>query len=73
MVAINIFLINIIPPVFSWSKLILMDEIMNEILVRYMWRALVNTVMNLWGPIKCWEFLELLRDWWLFKDSAPWS
>jgi hypothetical protein len=25
---------------------------------RDQWRALVNTVMNLWGSIKCWEVLE---------------
>jgi hypothetical protein len=22
------------------------------------WRAVVNTVMNLWGSLKCWEVLE---------------
>jgi hypothetical protein len=25
---------------------------------RYQWRALVNTVMNHSGSIKCWEILE---------------
>jgi hypothetical protein len=26
------------------------------------------------GSIKCWEILEQLSNWWLFKkDSAPWS
>jgi hypothetical protein len=26
------------------------------------------------GSIICWEFVELLRNCWLFKmDSAPWS
>jgi len=25
------------------------------------WRALVNAVMNLWGYIKCGEFLDWLR------------
>jgi hypothetical protein len=28
------------------------------------WRALVNAVMNHWGSIKCWEFLEWLHNWW---------
>jgi hypothetical protein len=30
-------------------------------------RALVNTVMNLRGPIKCWEILEWLHNWRLLK------
>jgi hypothetical protein len=39
---------------------------------RNQWRALVNTVMNLSGSIKCWEFLELLHIWRLLKKgSAP--
>jgi hypothetical protein len=39
---------------------------------RDQWRALVNTAMNLRGPIKCWEILEWLYDWRLTrKDSAP--
>jgi hypothetical protein len=26
------------------------------------------------GPIKCWEIVEELADWWLLKkDLAPWS
>jgi hypothetical protein len=38
------------------------------------WRAVVNTVMNLLGSIKCWEFLEWLSDWRLLnRDSAPWT
>jgi hypothetical protein len=39
---------------------------------RDQWRALVNTVMNLRGSIKCWKILEQLRNWRLLKkDSAP--
>jgi hypothetical protein len=39
---------------------------------RDQWRALVNTVMNLRGSIKCWEFLEWLHNWQLLKKaSAP--
>jgi hypothetical protein len=37
-------------------------------------RALVNTVMNLRGSLKCWDILEYLSDWRLLKkDSALWS
>jgi hypothetical protein len=25
------------------------------------------------ASIKFWEILEYLRDWWLLKNSAPWS
>jgi hypothetical protein len=25
---------------------------------RDIWKALVNVVMNIWGCIKCWEFLD---------------
>jgi hypothetical protein len=40
---------------------------------RDQWRALVNTVMNLRGSIKCWEVLEYLHNWQLLKKgSAPW-
>jgi hypothetical protein len=36
------------------------------------WRALVNTVMNLRGSLKCWEILEWLHNWQLLKmGSAP--
>jgi hypothetical protein len=36
------------------------------------WRALVNTVMNLRVPIKCWDILEWLHNWRLLnKGSAP--
>jgi hypothetical protein len=36
------------------------------------WRALVNTVINLWVPKKCWEVLEYLHNWRLLeKGSAP--
>jgi hypothetical protein len=39
---------------------------------RGQWRAVVNTVMNLGGSIKCWEVLEWLQNWRLLKkDSAP--
>jgi hypothetical protein len=35
-------------------------------------RSLVNTVMNLRVPIKCWEVLEWLLNWRLLKKgSAP--
>jgi hypothetical protein len=38
------------------------------------WRAVVYTVMNLRGSIKCGEFLEQLRTFQLLrKDSDPWS
>jgi hypothetical protein len=38
---------------------------------RDQWRALVNTVMNLWVH-KSWEVLEWLHNWQLHKkDSAP--
>jgi hypothetical protein len=39
---------------------------------REQWRALVNTVMNLRGSIKCCEALEYLRNGQLLrKSSAP--
>jgi hypothetical protein len=39
---------------------------------RDQWRALVNTVLNLRGSIKCWEVLEGLHNWRLLKKgSAP--
>jgi hypothetical protein len=31
---------------------------------RYRWRALVNSVMNLRGSIKCWETTEWLHNLW---------
>jgi hypothetical protein len=34
---------------------------------RDQWRALVYTVMNLRGSIKCWEVLEGLHNWQLHK------
>jgi hypothetical protein len=41
---------------------------------RDQWRALGNTVMKLRGSIKCWEIIEGLHNWRLFKKgSAPWS
>jgi hypothetical protein len=24
------------------------------------------------GPIKFWEILELMNNWWLLRDRAPW-
>jgi hypothetical protein len=39
---------------------------------RYQWRALLNTILNLRGSIKCWEVLEWLHSWRLLKKgSAP--
>jgi hypothetical protein len=39
---------------------------------RDQWRALVNTVLNLSGFMKCWEVLEWLHNWrFLKKGSAP--
>jgi hypothetical protein len=39
---------------------------------RDQWRALVNTVLNLQGSIKCWELLEWMHNWRLLKKgSAP--
>jgi hypothetical protein len=39
---------------------------------RAQWRALLTTVMNLGGSIKCWEILEWLQNWrFLQKGSAP--
>jgi hypothetical protein len=36
------------------------------------WRALVNTVMNLRFPLKCWQVPEWLHNWQLLrKGSAP--
>jgi hypothetical protein len=36
------------------------------------WRALVNTVIEPSGSIKCWEVLEWLHNWRLLKKgSAP--
>jgi hypothetical protein len=38
------------------------------------WRALVNTVMNFSGYIKCSKFLDYLTDYQLLKkDSASWN
>jgi hypothetical protein len=37
---------------------------------RDQWRALVNTVMNLQGSIKRWEFLEWLHNWQLLKKGS---
>jgi hypothetical protein len=38
------------------------------------WRALLKTVMEHSGSIKCWEIFEWLSDWWLLKQgSAPCS
>jgi hypothetical protein len=33
-------------------------------------RALVNTVMNLRGSVKCWEVLEWLHNWQLLKKGS---
>jgi hypothetical protein len=45
---------------------------MNMAQDRDLWRALVNTVLNLRVTIKCCEVLEGLQNWWLLKkDSAP--
>jgi hypothetical protein len=39
---------------------------------RDQWRTLVNTVMNLQVPLKCWEVPKYLHNWWLLKKgSAP--
>jgi hypothetical protein len=41
---------------------------------RYRWRALVNSVMNLWVSIKCWESTEWLHNLWPLEwYSAPQS
>ena len=32
------------------------------------WWALVNTVMNFRGPIKCWELLEWLSNYWIVRN-----
>jgi hypothetical protein len=40
---------------------------------RYKWRAVVNAVMNHSDSIKCWEFLDYLRNKQLLKDSAACS
>jgi hypothetical protein len=41
---------------------------------RYRWRALVNSVMNLSGSIKCWESTEWLHNLWPLEwYSAPHS
>jgi hypothetical protein len=39
------------------------------------WRAVVNTVMNIWVLcIRFWNILEQLSNWRLLKkDSLPWS
>jgi hypothetical protein len=37
---------------------------------RDQWRALVNTVLNLRGSIKCWEVLEWLHSWRLLKKGS---
>jgi hypothetical protein len=40
----------------------------------YKWRALVNTVMNLWVPYKYWKFTEYLSDWRVLKKVfTSWS
>jgi hypothetical protein len=36
---------------------------------RDQWTALVNTVMDLRIPKKCWEVLEYLSDRWLLKKG----
>jgi hypothetical protein len=33
------------------------------------WRALVNTIMNLGVPENCWEVLEWLHNWQLFRKG----
>jgi hypothetical protein len=39
---------------------------------RVQYKALVNTIMNVMGYIKCWEVLEQLHNWRLLKKgSAP--
>jgi hypothetical protein len=39
---------------------------------RDQWRALVNTVFEPSGSMKCWEILEWLHNLWLLKKgSAP--
>jgi hypothetical protein len=39
---------------------------------RDQWRTLVNTVLNLWVSIKCWEVLKWLHNYRLLKKgSAP--
>jgi hypothetical protein len=37
---------------------------------REQWRALVNTVMNLRGSIKCWEVLAWLHNWRFLKKVS---
>jgi hypothetical protein len=41
---------------------------------RYRWRALMNAVMNLWIPKKCWDTTVWLHNLWPLKwYSAPQS
>jgi hypothetical protein len=40
--------------VVGWDGMDLIDLALD----RDQWRALVNTVMNLWVPLKCWKVLE---------------
>jgi hypothetical protein len=37
---------------------------------RDQWRVLVNTVMNLRVPQKCWEVPEWLHNWQLLRKSS---
>lgn len=41
--------------------------------VRNQRKALVNTVTNLGGSVKCWGIIGQLSDWQILKDSALWS
>jgi hypothetical protein len=43
---------------------------MNMAQDRDQWRALVNTVLNPKGFIKCWEVLEELHNWRLLKKGS---
>jgi len=39
---------------------------------RNSWQAVVNAVINFWGPKKCGEFLDEMRTCYFFrKDFAP--
>jgi hypothetical protein len=41
---------------------------------RDQWRVLANTNMvKLSGSTRSWEILQWPSNWWLLKDSAPWS
>jgi hypothetical protein len=37
---------------------------------REQWKALVNTIMNLSGSMKCWAVLEWLHNWRLLKKGS---